>query len=133
MLQKIANALTANHPEIVLMVLLIDERPEEVTDMQRSVKGEVIASTFDEPADRRKVDRDFVSEAVVHAHSPIPANDRCRVPALSRQHTGGRVNKNHARDKGMSNVRRDHATQARAHSGNAGRVETDHRRNEVSR
>ncbi|MBF0483718.1 MAG: transcription termination factor Rho [Candidatus Omnitrophica bacterium] len=52
LLQKIANAMTTNHPEIHLMVLLIDERPEEVTDMQRSVKGEVIASTFDEPADR---------------------------------------------------------------------------------
>lgn len=51
-LQKIANAITANHPEINLIVLLIDERPEEVTDMQRSVKGEVISSTFDEPADR---------------------------------------------------------------------------------
>lgn len=51
-LQKIANAITTNHPEVTLMVLLIDERPEEVTDMQRSVKGEVISSTFDEPADR---------------------------------------------------------------------------------
>lgn len=51
-LQKIANALTTNHPEIELIVLLIDERPEEVTDMRRSVKGEVISSTFDEPADR---------------------------------------------------------------------------------
>lgn len=51
-LQKIANALTKNNPEVELMVLLIDERPEEVTDMQRSVKGEVISSTFDEPADR---------------------------------------------------------------------------------
>jgi len=51
-LQKIANAITTNHPEVSLMVLLIDERPEEVTDMQRSVKGEVISSTFDEPADR---------------------------------------------------------------------------------
>ncbi|MEF3280698.1 MAG: transcription termination factor Rho [Elusimicrobiota bacterium] len=51
-LQKIANALTTNHPEIELIVLLIDERPEEVTDMKRSVKGDVIASTFDEPADR---------------------------------------------------------------------------------
>jgi len=51
-LQKIANALTTNHPDIILLVLLIDERPEEVTDMKRSVKGEVIASTFDEPADR---------------------------------------------------------------------------------
>jgi transcription termination factor Rho len=52
LLQSIANAITKNHKEIVLMVLLIDERPEEVTDMQRSVKGEVISSTFDEPAQR---------------------------------------------------------------------------------
>ncbi len=51
-LQKIANALTKNHPEITLIVLLIDERPEEVTDMQRSVQAEVISSTFDEPAER---------------------------------------------------------------------------------
>jgi len=52
LLQNIANAITKNHEDIVLMVLLIDERPEEVTDMQRSVKGEVISSTFDEPAQR---------------------------------------------------------------------------------
>ncbi len=52
LMQKVANAIVANHPEVVLIVLLIDERPEEVTDMQRSVKGEVIASTFDEPAER---------------------------------------------------------------------------------
>ena len=52
LLQAIANSITANHPEVVLIVLLIDERPEEVTDMQRSVKGEVISSTFDEPAAR---------------------------------------------------------------------------------
>jgi transcription termination factor Rho len=51
-LQNIARAITANHPECYLIVLLIDERPEEVTDMQRSVKGEVISSTFDEPASR---------------------------------------------------------------------------------
>ena len=51
-LQNIANSLAANHPECYLMVLLIDERPEEVTDMQRTVKGEVISSTFDEPASR---------------------------------------------------------------------------------
>jgi len=49
LLQSIANSITANHPEVVLIVLLIDERPEEVTDMQRSVKGEVVSSTFDEP------------------------------------------------------------------------------------
>jgi transcription termination factor Rho len=52
MLQHIAKSITANHPECVLMVLLIDERPEEVTDMERSVQGEVVASTFDEPATR---------------------------------------------------------------------------------
>ena len=52
LLQAIANAITTNHPEVVLIVLLIDERPEEVTDMQRSVRGEVISSTFDEPPQR---------------------------------------------------------------------------------
>jgi transcription termination factor Rho len=52
LLQAIAHAMAANHPEVHLIILLIDERPEEVTDMQRSVEGEVIASTFDEPATR---------------------------------------------------------------------------------
>jgi transcription termination factor Rho len=52
MMQTIAHAITTNHPEVVLIVLLIDERPEEVTEMQRSVRGEVVASTFDEPATR---------------------------------------------------------------------------------
>lgn len=52
LMQRIANAITANHPEVYLIILLIDERPEEVTDMERNVKAEVISSTFDEPADR---------------------------------------------------------------------------------
>jgi transcription termination factor Rho len=52
LIQQIANSITTNHPEIVLIVLLIDERPEEVTDMQRNVKGETVSSTFDEPATR---------------------------------------------------------------------------------
>ena len=52
MLQSIANSVTTNHPEVALIVLLIDERPEEVTDMQRTVKGEVISSTYDEPPQR---------------------------------------------------------------------------------
>jgi transcription termination factor Rho len=52
MLQNIAHAITANHPECYLIVLLVDERPEEVTDMARTVKGEVVSSTFDEPANR---------------------------------------------------------------------------------
>jgi len=62
LLQNIANSITANHPEISLMVLLIDERPEEVTDMERSVEGEVISSTFDEPAQRHVQVADMVIE-----------------------------------------------------------------------
>jgi transcription termination factor Rho len=61
-LQKIANAITANHPEIKLIVLLIDERPEEVTDMERSVDAEVISSTFDEPPERHVQVADMVLE-----------------------------------------------------------------------
>jgi transcription termination factor Rho len=62
LLQKLANAITANHPDIYLIVLLIDERPEEVTDMQENVNAEVIASTFDEPADRHVQVADMVIE-----------------------------------------------------------------------
>jgi len=61
-LQSIANSITANHPECYLMVLLIDERPEEVTDMQRTVEGEVISSTFDEPAQRHVAVAEMVIE-----------------------------------------------------------------------
>ena len=61
-LQSIANSITANHPECYLMVLLIDERPEEVTDMQRTVNGEVISSTFDEPAARHVAVAEMVIE-----------------------------------------------------------------------
>ena len=61
MLQNIAHSITSNHPEVYLIVLLIDERPEEVTDMIRSVKGEVVSSTFDEPASRHVA----VSEMVI--------------------------------------------------------------------
>ena len=60
MLQNIANSITKNHPEMKLIVLLIDERPEEVTDMQRSVEGEVVSSTFDEPASRHVQVADMV-------------------------------------------------------------------------
>jgi transcription termination factor Rho len=62
LLQKIANSITKNHPEVVLIVLLIDERPEEVTDFQRSVKAEVVSSTFDEPASRHVQVSDMVLE-----------------------------------------------------------------------
>jgi transcription termination factor Rho len=62
LLQTIANSITENHPEVTLIVLLIDERPEEVTDMQRSVKGEVISSTFDEPPTRHVQVADMVIE-----------------------------------------------------------------------
>ena len=62
MLQNIATAISANHPEVFLIVLLIDERPEEVTDMSRTVKGEVVASTFDEPATRHVAVTEMVLE-----------------------------------------------------------------------
>lgn len=62
LLQSIAKAIATNHPEIVLIVLLIDERPEEVTDMQRQVKGEVVSSTFDEPLQRHVQVAEMVSE-----------------------------------------------------------------------
>ena len=75
MLQSIAAAITANHPEVYLIVLLIDERPEEVTDMQRSVKGEVVASTFDEPASRHVTVSEMVIEKakrlVEHKHDVV--------------------------------------------------------------
>jgi len=61
-LQRIANAISENHPEVVLIVLLIDERPEEVTDMKRTVNGEVVSSTFDEPAERHVQVADMVIE-----------------------------------------------------------------------
>ena len=62
LLQNIANSITKNHPECYLIVLLIDERPEEVTDMQRSVDGEVVSSTFDEPASRHVQVSEMVME-----------------------------------------------------------------------
>ncbi|PLX25410.1 MAG: transcription termination factor Rho [Ignavibacteria bacterium] len=62
LLQKIANSISSNHPEVILIVLLIDERPEEVTDMERSVKAEVISSTFDEPPERHVQVSDMVLE-----------------------------------------------------------------------
>ena len=62
MLQHIAHAIASNHPDVVLIVMLIDERPEEVTDMQRSVRGEVVASTFDEPATRHVQVAEMVME-----------------------------------------------------------------------
>ena len=62
LMQKVANSISENHPEIILIVLLIDERPEEVTDMEENVKAEVISSTFDEPADRHVQVADMVIE-----------------------------------------------------------------------
>ncbi len=75
LLQSIANSITANHPEVTLIVLLIDERPEEVTDMQRSVKGEVVSSTFDEPQTRHVQVAEMVIEKakrlVEHQHDVV--------------------------------------------------------------
>ncbi len=75
MLQNIAHSITGNHPEVYMLVLLIDERPEEVTDMQRSVKGEVVSSTFDEPATRHVQVAEMVIEKakrlVEHKHDVV--------------------------------------------------------------
>jgi transcription termination factor Rho len=81
LLQTIANSITQNHPEVILIVLLIDERPEEVTDMQRSVNGEVISSTFDEPASRHVQVAEMVIEKaqrlVEHKRDVIILLDAC--------------------------------------------------------
>ena len=84
-LQNIAKAISANHPEIFLIVLLIDERPEEVTDMQRSVKGEVISSTFDEPATRHVQ----VAEMVIEKAKRLVEHKRDVVILLGFDHPPG--------------------------------------------
>ncbi len=87
-LQKIANSITRNHPEITLIVLLIDERPEEVTDMERSVKAEVISSTFDEPAERHVQVAEMVLEKskrlVEYGHDVVILLDS--ITRLARAH-----------------------------------------------
>jgi transcription termination factor Rho len=91
-LQNIANSLTKNHPEVVLIVLLIDERPEEVTDMQRSVVGEVISSTFDEPAQRHVQVAEMVLEKakrlVEHKKDVVILLDS--ITRLARAYNAGR-------------------------------------------
>jgi transcription termination factor Rho len=88
LLQKIANSISNNHPDVKLIVLLIDERPEEVTDMKRSVKGEVISSTFDEPAERHVQVADMVIEKakrlVEHKHDVVILLDS--ITRLARAH-----------------------------------------------
>ena len=87
-LQKIANSITKNHPEITLIVLLIDERPEEVTDMVRSVKAEVVSSTFDEPAERHVQVAEMVLEKakrlVEYGHDVVILLDS--ITRLARAH-----------------------------------------------
>ncbi len=88
LLQRIANSISNNHPDVKLIVLLIDERPEEVTDMKRSVKGEVISSTFDEPAERHVQVADMVIERakrlVEHKHDVVILLDS--ITRLARAH-----------------------------------------------
>ena len=88
LLQRIANSITANHPTVKMIVLLIDERPEEVTDMQRSVKAEVVSSTFDEPAERHVQVADMVLEKskrmVEYGHDVVILLDS--ITRLARAH-----------------------------------------------
>ena len=90
LLQEIANAISTNHPDAVLIVLLIDERPEEVTDMERSVNGEVISSTFDEPAERHVHVADMVLEKarrlVEHKHDVVILLDSITRLARAQQY-----------------------------------------------
>jgi len=79
MLQSIANSVTTNHPEVALIVLLIDERPEEVTDMQRTVKGEVISSTFDEPPQRHIQVAEMVLEKAKRLSSTSATSSSCSI------------------------------------------------------
>ena len=102
LLQNVANSITTNHPEVVLMVLLIDERPEEVTDMQRSVKGEVISSTFDEPAARHVQVAEMVIEK---AKAPGGAQARCGDSARFDYASGARL-QHHRSAQRQSAVRR---------------------------
>jgi transcription termination factor Rho len=82
LLQNIATAITANHPEVYLIVLLIDERPEEVTEMARTVKGEVVSSTFDEPASRHVQVAEMVITRLARAYNTV-------VPSSGKVLTGG--------------------------------------------
>ena len=92
MLQNIANSIAENHPDAFLIVLLIDERPEEVTDMDRSVKGEVISSTFDEPATRHVQVAEMVIEKakrlVEHKQDVVILLDSHHPPGARLQHRG---------------------------------------------
>src|SRR3546814_18217667 len=86
MMQQIATAITTNHPDVHMIVLLIDERPEEVTEMQRTVRGEVISSTFDEPAARHVQ----VAEMVIERAKPLVEHQKdvvilpASIPRLAR-------------------------------------------------
>ncbi len=93
MLQSIANSITTNHPEVALIVLLIDERPEEVTDMQRTVKGEVISSTFDEPPQRHIQVAEMVLEK---AKATGRTQARCSHPAGLGDPSRSRLQRRHA-------------------------------------
>ncbi len=92
LMQNIAHSITANHPECYLIVLLIDERPEEVTDMQRSVKGEVVSSTFDEPAVRHVQVAEMVIEKakrlVEHGRDVVILLELDYAPGACLQHGG---------------------------------------------
>ena len=108
MLQNIATAIAANHPEVFLIVLLIDERPEEVTDMARSVKGEVISSTFDEPATRHVQVTEMVLEKakrlVEHKRDVVILLDSHHPSGARLQHRGAVVRQGADRRRGRQRV-----------------------------
>ncbi len=113
LMQKIANAITENHPEVHLIVLLIDERPEEVTDMQENVRAEVISSTFDEPADRHTQVAEMVLEKakrlVEHGRDVVILLDSHHPPGARLQRGGAALGEDPLRRRG-----RQRAAQAQA-------------------
>ncbi len=104
LLQNIATAITNNQPEVYLIVLLIDERPEEVTEMQRTVKGEVVSSTFDEPAARHVQVAEMVIEKakrlVEHKKDVVILLDSITRPRARLQHRGAVVRQGADRRRG---------------------------------
>ena len=122
-LQNIANGLTKNHPEAVLIVLLIDERPEEVTDMQRSVVGEVISSTFDEPAQRHVQ----VAEMVLEKAKRLVEHKKDVVILLDSITRLARAYNAVVPRRGRSSPAASTPTPSRSRSGSSGRPGTSRR------
>ena len=131
MLQNIAHSIEANHPEAYLIVLLVDERPEEVTDMDRSVKGEVVSSTFDEPATRHVQVAEMVIEKakrlVEHKRDVVILLDSITPPRARLQHRGAVLGQGADRRRGRQRAAAAQALLRRRPQHRVRRLAHDHR------